>query len=427
MYSINYITYQTFPAETANSQQTISNIKYLVKNNCNVSLVFPLREEQSSSSLSEINKYYNIDEEFKVTGLSHNLPFGKTKIFNKIAFHISHFIWAKGAVKKTIKESDSNDIYITRSDWVLYFLLKNNKKVIFECHQLSKLRKLILKTCLKNPKAKIIFLNSKLKQYFINNVSEKNSIVLHNAVDLQYFKNTTKKKKEVVFVGNLQRFNKGRNLEFIINGFVKSQLSKKYKLKIIGGPEKAAKELMENVAKFNTKENVVITGRLNRQDAIKNISEAEVGILINNSKNKHSLLYTSPLKYFEYLASELIIIAVNYPSHKELPYSENILFFEENDLNQLIKSFNAVLKKSPVSLKNANISLDQRAKKIIATDFPSHKELPYSENILFFKENNLNSFIDCLNKVSAKPPTKLDKSIISLDYRAKKIIEFINF
>ncbi len=365
MYSINYITYQTFPAETANSQQTISNIKYLVKNNCNVSLVFPLREEQSSSSLSEINKYYNINEEFKVTGLSHNLPFGKTKIFNKIAFHISHFIWAKEAVKKTIKESDSNDIYITRSDWVLYFLLKNDKKVIFECHQLSKLRKLILKTCLKNPKAKIIFLNSKLKQYFINNVSEKNSIVLHNAVDLQYFKNIAKKKKEVVFVGNLQRFNKGRNLEFIINGFVKSQLSQKYKLKIIGGPEKAAKELMENVAKFTTKENVVITGRLNRQDAIKNISEAEVGILINNSKNKHSLLYTSPLKYFEYLASELIIIAVNYPSHRELPYSENILFFEENDLNQLIESFNAVLRKSPVSLKDANISLDHRAKKII--------------------------------------------------------------
>ena len=365
MYSINYITYQTFPAETANSQQTISNIKYLVKNNCQVSLIFPLREKQSSSSLDEINKYYNINEEFKVTGLSHNLPFGKTKIFNKIAFHISHFVWAKEAVKKTIKESDPNDIYITRSDWVLYFLLKNGKKVIFECHQLSKLRKLILKTSLKNPNTKIIFLNNKLKQHFINNVSEKNCIVLHNAVDLEYFKNTDKKKKEVVFVGNLQRFKEGRNLEFIINGFVKSQLSQKYKLKIIGGPEKAAKQLKESVAKFTTKENIVITGRLNRQEATKNISEAEVGILINNSKNKHSLLYTSPLKYFEYLASELFIIAVNYPSHRELPYSENILFFEENNLNQLIDSFNAVLGKSLVRINSVTISLDYRAKKII--------------------------------------------------------------
>ena len=109
---------------------------------------------------------------------------------------------------------------------------------------------------------------------------------------------------------------------------------------------------------------------MSRKDTIKNLQKAEIGIMVNSSDNKHSLLYTSPLKYFEYLASDI---------------------------------------------------------KIIATDFPSHKELPYSENILFFKENKLNSFIDCLNKVSAKPPTKLDKSIISLDYRAKKIIEFINF
>ena len=235
MYSINYITYQTFPAETANSQQTISNIKYLVKNNCQVSLIFPLREKQSSSSLDEINKYYNINEEFKVTGLSHNLPFGKTKIFNKIVFHISHFVWAKEAVKKTIKESDPNDIYITRSDWVLYFLLKNGKKVIFECHQLSKLRKLILKTSLKNPNTKIIFLNNKLKQHFINNVSEKNCIVLHNAVDLEYFKNTDKKKKEVVFVGNLQRFKEGRNLEFIGNS-QRNVTLRELLFKIINGP-----------------------------------------------------------------------------------------------------------------------------------------------------------------------------------------------
>ncbi len=172
-------------------------------------------------------------------------------------------------------------------------------------------------------------------------------------------------KREVVFVGNLQRFKEERNLEFIINGFIKSQLSQKYKLKIIGGPEKAAKQLKESVAKFTTKENIVITGRLNRQEATKNISKAEVGILINNSKNKHSLLYTSPLKYFEYLASELFIIAVNYPSHRELPYSENILFFEENNLNQLIDSFNAVLGKSLVSLNSVTISLDYRAKKII--------------------------------------------------------------
>ena len=42
---ICYLTYQSFPSETANSLQTISNINYLIKNNIDVDLIFPLREE----------------------------------------------------------------------------------------------------------------------------------------------------------------------------------------------------------------------------------------------------------------------------------------------------------------------------------------------------------------------------------------------
>ena len=48
---LNYITYQTFPADTANSLQTISNLKYFVKNSYDVYLYFPLREKQSSDDL----------------------------------------------------------------------------------------------------------------------------------------------------------------------------------------------------------------------------------------------------------------------------------------------------------------------------------------------------------------------------------------
>ena len=54
---ITYITYQTFPANTANSLQTISNIKYIIKNGVKVELIFPLRSKESSNSLEEINKH----------------------------------------------------------------------------------------------------------------------------------------------------------------------------------------------------------------------------------------------------------------------------------------------------------------------------------------------------------------------------------
>ena len=56
MNDITYITYQTFPAHTANSLQTISVIKYLARNNKKVKLIFP---DRSSSSNDDINNLQN--------------------------------------------------------------------------------------------------------------------------------------------------------------------------------------------------------------------------------------------------------------------------------------------------------------------------------------------------------------------------------
>ena len=55
---LNYISYQSFPANTANSLQTISNLKYLARNHYEVRLFFPLREKNSSDDLKILQKYY---------------------------------------------------------------------------------------------------------------------------------------------------------------------------------------------------------------------------------------------------------------------------------------------------------------------------------------------------------------------------------
>ena len=43
---------------------------------------------------------------------------------------------------------------------------KTNKRVIFECHKVSKLRKIILRFCLKKSNAKVIYLNKNLMNIF---------------------------------------------------------------------------------------------------------------------------------------------------------------------------------------------------------------------------------------------------------------------
>tara|TARA_B100001996_G_scaffold207784_1_gene159331 strand:+ start:1375 stop:2490 length:1116 start_codon:yes stop_codon:yes gene_type:complete len=361
--SLTYITYQTFPAETANSLQTISTVKYFIKNNFDVKLYFPLREKNSSDDINDLKKFYSIDEEFKFVGMKHNLPFGKIKFLEALWFHISHFLWSKKNVKNIIKTSNDNEIFFTRSDWVLYFLAKHDMDTVFECHQISKVRSWVLKKVSLNKKVKIIFLNDNLENYY-----EKlnlNSIVLHSGVDsilFSNFKNTIKKENQVVYVGNLLRFGKKRNLDFIIKAFSYDEL-KKFNLLIIGGPEKEALRLSTLIKESNL-ENITITGRLNREEAAKKIMESSIGILINDDENIHSTEFTSPLKYFEYLYANLNIVGVDFPAHQNLPYSDKIAFFKKDNYKDFVR---CILESASKNNREnfEKISIDERVKEII--------------------------------------------------------------
>ena len=362
--SLTYITYQTFPADTANSIQTISNIKYLIKNGLEVKLYFPLREETSNDNIEELKKFYSIDEEFEAVGLKHNLPFGKIKFLNSIWFHISHFLWSRKNVKKIIKLNSSDEIFFTRSDWVLYFLSRQEKNVIFECHQISKVRNLILKKVSKNKKVKVIFLNKNLQEYY-KNLNLKN-IVLQNGVDsilFSRFINMKKNDNQVIYVGNLLRFGKKRGLDFIIEAFSSFDELKNFNLQIIGGPEKEAERLRE-LTKENDFRNITITGRLGKEETAKKIMESSIGVLINSGENLHSKEFTSPLKYFEYLFAKLNIVAVDFPAHRILPYSEKISFFRHGDHKEFI---NCVIESnSKDNIENfKGISIDDRIKKLL--------------------------------------------------------------
>ena len=70
-----YVTYQSFPADTANSLQTITNIIELTRLGVNVELVFPERDITCSDNLEKLKEFYNFNDNFKISMLKHNLPF----------------------------------------------------------------------------------------------------------------------------------------------------------------------------------------------------------------------------------------------------------------------------------------------------------------------------------------------------------------
>jgi glycosyltransferase involved in cell wall biosynthesis len=366
--NICYLTYQSFPSETANSLQTISNIKYLVKNGATVELIFPLREKRSSDSLEKIKEHYSTKEDFTVTGVKHFLPFGRVSFLEGFFFHISHFLWSFFVVTFKVNKNDEKK-YITRSDWVLYFLARKGCDVLFECHQTSKVRTFVINRSKSFSNIKFIFLNEHLQSYY--GMDDSSSRVLHNGVDPEIFSDSiikkNKERKGLIFVGNLRRFNESRGIDFIIDAFNNSKFLQDQKLSIIGGPDQVAEKLKNKIKELNLQECIAVTGRVGRSEIGEIYANSNIGILINSSLNKHSYKYTSPLKYFEYLYMGLKVIGVDFPSHRTLPKNGEIYFFQENDAFSFETAVRQALENNqPVESGNNDFSLNTRAKKIIS-------------------------------------------------------------
>tara|TARA_B100001109_G_scaffold255585_1_gene259386 strand:+ start:5245 stop:6435 length:1191 start_codon:yes stop_codon:yes gene_type:complete len=340
---LTYLTYQVFPSQKANSIQTMRMLENLSKNDIEVNLCYPRRGDLDFRK-ETIEKFYDIESKFKITQLAHKLPFGYFNYFEKINFIVSSFIWSFYSVKKIMKTVSNNEIIMTRTHWILFFLSKYKNLIIFECHKFSKINNYIFKRLRKKENILIVFSNKNLKDSFLlSSTLEKKAIILESSFEDRLFKDpktySNKKKNKIVFVGHLLRFNKTRDLEFIIDSFKGKELEN-FELTIIGGPNKAANDLKKTASK-----NVRILGHISNKEAIKEMESADIGILINE-KDEHSEMHTSPIKYFEYLRSGLKILAVDFEAHKNLPLKENLYFFENKNLNSFKDNLIKVSKKN---------------------------------------------------------------------------------
>ncbi len=332
---LTYITYQVFPNEKANTIQTIRMLESINTYEIDTKLIFPDRKG-SNQELVDIKKFYQVEQDFEILKLPHRLPFNRIhmKKFEKFNFLISSFLWSYKTIKNYSKLMTDKELIMTRTHWILYFASAFENIVVYECHKFSKIDDFIFKKLSEKNNIVIIFPNEALREEFkISNMLLKNSIVLESAFDEKmFFENDIKKtKNKILFVGNLLRFDQSRNLEFLINAFHDDRL-RNFKLTIVGGPDKAVYDLKDSLAS-----NTVMLGRRPQKEAVDEILSSEIGLLINQDKDTHSLNHTSPIKYFEYLRGGLKVLAVDFPAHRKLPMVQNNFYFKNNDTEDFIE------------------------------------------------------------------------------------------
>ncbi|MST04374.1 MAG: glycosyltransferase [Candidatus Pacebacteria bacterium] len=355
-----YISHWRFPSEKTMSPLIMRTCSELAGSGFEVELWIPKRQNKEFEKVDPY-KYHNVEHNFLIRkfpvidliGNNSSLSF-----FIMVAtFNISIFFYALMSFtfrKSILYGHDLRDIEL------LCLLSKNT---FIEIHDFNMSRFSILnRMAIKRIKGLIVTNEIKianLKKDF--NLKENQFLHQPNAVDLKMFDinisqekaremlKLPKDEKIVLYTGHLF-FWKGVDTLLESAKFLPSSV----KIYFVGGTDEDVKSFKEKQKKNNI-ENVIIAGRKEHKEIPLWLKSADVLILPNTAKEDISKYETSPVKIFEYMASNVPIIASDLPSIRNIVNEKMVWFFEpDNEKSLSEKIIQALNSKEENSIRTQN-------------------------------------------------------------------------
>lgn len=320
---ILYVANIRFPTEKAHGIQIMKICEAFKLAGHDVELIVPSRSTQIKTDPFD---YYAIKTKFPIRRL---LTLDLTR-YGRLWFYVQTAIFSISAFVYTFFRD--KDIVFGRDEAPL-LLISFHSKVVWETHTggLNMFTKLLL-----NRKPKIISITQGLKDFYVNNGVKKESIlVAPDGVDARQFDIPISKeearnkvslpqdKKIVLYTGHLYDW-KGAHILAEAANFLPKDTS----VVFVGGTEKDVESFKK---RFGSIQNVSILGRKPYASMPLYMKAADVLTLPNSPVNDISSLYTSPMKLFEYMASNRPIVASDLPSIREiLNESNSVLVIPDN-------------------------------------------------------------------------------------------------
>lgn len=174
-----------------------------------------------------------------------------------------------------------------------------------------------------------------VQQRFRNQFNDLNCMVVHDAVDLERFANmpTMRSSREMIGIANTftvgyaGSFYPGRGVELICR--IASMLPEVQFL-VVGGDPKRLGELRSNTSR-GTSANLVFLGFVDNDKLPVYLAACDALLLpyqhrVSVSGGGNTVKYMSPLKLFEYMAAERLIISSDLPVLREILNEQNAAF-----------------------------------------------------------------------------------------------------
>ena len=339
---ILYISNSRIPTEKAYGIQIIKMCEAFSNLKINLELVLPTRKNKKFKNI-DILKYYNIKNNFKIKKIKTfdpnflmKLPNGVYIKFQILFFIVCLFFYL------LFKKNKSEYFFYTRDEYLLPLLQKFYNKVIWEAHTLPDNKNKYLKYWEKC--YKIIAISQSLKNELVKlGIKENKILVAHDGVDLNNFQKLKQKldlaenKKVILYSGHLYDW-KGTQVLADASEFLPDDCV----IVFIGGNDIDIKNFKNKNKILINKNKILVLGYKNPQLIPEYLKSADVLILPNSAKYEKSK-WTSPMKLFEYMASDRPIIASDLPNIKEVLNENNAIFFKPDNSQDLAKKIESVL------------------------------------------------------------------------------------
>lgn len=160
-------------------------------------------------------------------------------------------------------------------------------------------------------------------------------IVLPNGVEFEKFQKAEICENHILtYVG---QFNRWKNIELIFAAL--SLLPEDFSLRIAGGKnDSASREQIDYlIKKYGLKRRVDYKGFVKNSEIVERVLNGSNILLLPLGDNIQSRYLTSPMKLFEYMATKIPVVAVDYPSVSSILCEKGIIFLSKNDPENFAK------------------------------------------------------------------------------------------
>ena len=345
---ITYTTNARIPTEKAHGYQITKMCEEYSDLGNELDLVLPGRKNKIKEDLF---KFYGIKNNFSV----HFIKFPELlfRLKGKYKFTILNLFFY---FKLFFLSIDKSVIIYTRNPEAAWIFKLRGYRVVYECHDWFGSKKNIALKLLKKVDY-IITTNNFIKNNFLKEGFDGDKLlVAPNGVDVDKFiidiskneaidklsfddnlKNKMKETKVLLYTGSYKTMGVDKGIDEILG--VLKLLDNSFIFLAVGGHENDIKYYKNKAEELGVGAKTFFKDRYSH-DELALIQKASDLLLMPFPDKAHYRYHMTPLKMFEYMCSDRLIIASDLPSIKEILNEKNALFCKPGDVQDLFQKIN---------------------------------------------------------------------------------------